>query len=113
MPEKITPRKAVFWSPRRQRSVLLAVVIALCIGAAIQALIDTSRSSSINRGDFPAFYAAGQIVRLGRGSELYEPGLQAELENEAWPSLEGRYLHFAYPPYVAVLCSPLADEQVR
>ena len=69
---------------------------------------DTERSSLLFRGDFPAFYAAAQIARSGLGDQLYDLGLQRQIENEHWPSLAGRYYAFAYTPYLAFLLMPLA-----
>ena len=69
--------------------------------------VDAERDGAVARGDFPAFYAAAKIIHSGRPDMLYDPLLQRRIENESWPSLEGRYLAFAYPPYVAQLLSPL------
>ncbi len=44
---------------------------------------------------------------------LYDPLLQRRIENESWPSLNGRYLAFAYPPYVAQILSPFGALDAR
>lgn len=94
-------------TPRLKR-LLYALSIAVVFAFPIAYLQDHENISLLKRGDFPAFYAAAKIIAEGRGAELYDFKLQAEIENRYWPSLSGRFYAFAYPPYVAVLVSPLA-----
>lgn len=93
-------------TPGRIRRISVAVLLALTLSAAIAWAIDHSAQGMARRGDFPAFYAAAQIVLNGQGEDLYRAELQAQVENRYWPGLEGRYLSFAYPPYVGLLAAP-------
>ncbi|OVE79933.1 hypothetical protein BVY02_01895 [bacterium J17] len=81
----------------------------MIIGAAIEGLSDVNQKGSLARGDFPAFYAAAKIVSLGQIDRLYDFNLQQEIQAEIWPSLSDSFLSFAYPPYFAILLSPLAE----
>ena len=60
------------------------------------------------RGDFPGFYAPAAMILDGKGAELYDFELQREYENKFWPEFNGEFYIYAYPPFVAVLLSPLA-----
>jgi len=51
-------------------------------------------------GDFPAFFAAGDIVAESGYEDLYDPGVQ-QAAQEGLIANEGGYLFFAYPPFVA------------
>ncbi len=92
----------------RNSRIAVAILIAIGIAISVSLKLDTNNSSLTLRGDFPAFFAAGSIALSGEGARLYEEQLQSDIENHHWPSLEGRYYSFAYPPYVAVLLSPFA-----
>ncbi len=59
-------------------------------------------------GDFPAFYAAGEIVAEGDWDALYEPDRQLAAQESLFGDSEGSFLYFAYPPHVAPLYRPLA-----
>lgn len=68
------------------------------------------------RGDFIAFYVAGEFAAEGRGDEIYDLRTLAARENELMPptDAESRELPFYNPPFVAAvfaLISLLAYEQ--
>lgn len=86
-----------------------AILLSLVLALVISFFRDTNCAHSLCRGDFPAFYAAAKIISLGKINELYTVDLQAKLEHQYWPSLGDSYLHFSYPPYIAILLSPLAN----
>lgn len=79
---------------------LIALLLYLAIGEREQ--------SSLFRGDFPAFYAAAEIVWSGHGAQLYDYALQRETENRHWPDFSGHFYIYAYPPFFALLLAPLA-----
>ncbi len=102
----------MFWTSSRLRRFLKAFVSALFISCILSIYLPTfninSKSTLINRGDFTAFYSAATIISQGKFNSLYSPKLHLEIQNEHWPDLENTYNFFPYPPYVAVLLSPLA-----
>ncbi|MCP3975131.1 MAG: DUF2029 domain-containing protein [bacterium] len=51
-------------------------------------------------GDFPAFYAAGNIVTSSGYDTLYDPVVQQAAQDGLIKN-DGGYLFFAYPPFVA------------
>ncbi len=95
--------------PTKTNFSCLAILISLFLTLGISFYRDLNCTSSLCRGDFPAFYAAAKIVSQGKINELYSVDLQAKLEHLYWPSLRDSYLQFSYPPYVAILLSPLAN----
>jgi hypothetical protein len=97
-----------FWTQSRTRRITLALIIALLFGAIISAALDKDRRGMVLRGDFPAFYAAAEIVLSGAGSRLYDTDLQKTTQNKYWPSLNGEYYSFAYPPFTALAAAPFA-----
>ena len=101
MPESV-------WTAPRIRRLSVASILALCAAVAISGLGGPRPSQTLREGDFPAFYAAAVIVDQGLGNRLYDSDLQRSIQNRHWPDLEGGHHYFAYPPYVAVLLSPLA-----
>lgn len=61
--------------------------------------------------DFTIFYTAGQILHQGRGADLYDDELQAEVQRSFSPKgLEkrGSVLPYNHPPFEAVLFIPFA-----
>lgn len=97
---------------RLARAVLLALVIAVAVAVIAGAGLGEADSGSGSTpgggrlgGDFPAFYAAGSIVRSGDLSSLYDPARQ-EIE-QVELGIDG-YLAFAYPPHVAAAYAPLS-----
>lgn len=63
-------------------------------------------------GDYPAFYAAGQMV-LDEPDQLYDHELQSVRQDELFGTEDEGFLYFAYPPYVALVYSPLAELPYR
>lgn len=95
------------WEARLRR-LTLALVAGLFLGLAIYLAVGERQESSFLRGDFPAFYAAAELVWSGRGSDLYDYTLQRDIENRYWPDFAGGFYIYAYPPFFALLLSPLA-----
>lgn len=96
-----------FFGRHRLNRLLAAVLIGLAASTILSWWVDGSREGAVARGDFPAFYAAAKILHSNRPDMLYDPLLQRRIENESWPGLGGRYLAYAYPPFVAQALSPL------
>lgn len=97
-----------FFHTARLKRILVTVLAGVALALIFTAFADwQNRTSSLLRGDFPAFYAAARLVREGRFAELYSPAAQQAIENEAWPSLHGSFLYFAYPPFFAIALAPL------
>ena len=70
---------------------------------------DADSLHSIQKGDFPVFYTGAVFASRGNYEELYSVSKVRELQSRYWPALGNTRVHpFAYPPYVAVLLSPLA-----
>lgn len=95
------------WYPR-------VVLVALVAGFVIVVLSGSGSDAISGRlgGDYPAFYAAGEIV--GEDPEhLYQPELQSERQVGLHGSESGSFLYFSYPPYVALAYSPLAELPYR
>jgi len=100
---------STFWSKARSKRLSIVVLLALSLAVILLSFSDTTNTSSVRRGDFPAFYAAAKLVADNQAQDLYSDVAQAKIEQSAWPSLGQSYLAFAYPPHVAVLLSPLAN----
>ena len=66
-----------------------------------------SAVSLAGRVDLRAFYGAGQIVRTGHASQLYDYTYQDVVQNEVVSPRVGA-LPFLYPPFAAVLFVPLS-----
>jgi uncharacterized membrane protein (GlpM family) len=101
-----------FWSDARLKRLAFSVTFAGALALLFLFQFDSENNSSarlmLTRGDFPGFYAPGVIVSRGLGERLYDPALQAQIENEAWPDFKGHFLSSVYPPYVAALLRPFA-----
>lgn len=92
----------------RSYRLSIAIAIALLAANVIVAFRDTKETSSVRRGDFPAFYAAAVIFSSGKQDHLYDEALQRDVQNHFFPALQGSFLPYAYPPFVAIILSPLA-----
>jgi hypothetical protein len=96
---------------RVSRAVLLALAVAVGLAVIAAAGLGSNSADSASSGgsrlggDFPAFYAAGSIVRSGDIDSLYDPARQLVEQSEL--GLDG-YLAFAYPPHVAAAYAPLS-----
>lgn len=95
-------------NPARLNRITLGLGLGLLLGFGLYLLAGNRPESAFLRGDFPAFYAAAEIVWTGRGAELYDFALQQALENQHWPDFAGGYYIFPYPPFFALLLAPLA-----
>ena len=89
------------------KRTLFAILLGISLALPLTWIFDVSNRSALKRGDFPAFYAAAKVVNLGQGVRLYDEVLQREIQNIAWPNLEGSYFSFAYPPSFAFFLAPL------
>lgn len=87
-----------------------AVLVVVGLVAAFPALATLSGNGDVATalgGDFPSFYAAGEIVLDGHIDHLYDAELQWEYQ-EPYRGEEGGFLYFAYPPYTAVAYAAFA-----
>ncbi|MSR78354.1 MAG: DUF2029 domain-containing protein [Candidatus Omnitrophica bacterium] len=98
----------IFWNSGRIKRFSFAFVFALLIAIPIGYFFYPEQTKSLREGDFPAFYSAAVIVREGLGHQLYDVKLQRDIQNQHWPDPVSGVLYFAYPPYFALILSPLA-----
>ena len=63
-------------------------------------------------GDYPAFYAAGQIIADGKAETLYSLDQQRAYQKQ-WVGDESGVLPFAYPPHFALAYAPLSQLPFR
>ncbi|MCC6221382.1 MAG: DUF2029 domain-containing protein [Deltaproteobacteria bacterium] len=96
-----------FWTKGRLARICVCLLIGFFLALFIAHYADRTKTTSITRGDFPAFYAAAVLAKYD-AKNLYDASAQQKIENHYWPSLSGSYYFFSYPPYVAVILSPLA-----
>jgi alpha-1,2-mannosyltransferase len=99
-----------FATPKRLRLYSLGALCGVALG--FVALIATSNGLETAfggrlGGDFPAFYGAGLTVRKGLAQSLYEPSVQQQMQDAFLPKNPGGWIHFAYPPFVAIAYVPL------
>ncbi len=88
------------------RALLLALLAALVLPVL---LAEGARTvGGTLGGDYAAFHAAGRLVLEGRVAELYDWSAQAAAQAGLHPSEPGRFLAFAYPPFVALPYAALA-----
>ncbi len=80
----------------------------LVVFATVLIMIVQTRDGVVIGGDFPAFYAAGEIVLAGDAPDLYDVARQTEAQTGLDTNTPPGGLPFAYPPIVAVLFAPLA-----
>lgn len=81
---------------------LIVINLGLWVSAAYQKLFV--------RADFTSFYSGFYMVRVGEGSNLYDPALQSSYQQQFMDGItfEGGVLLFANPPFVAIVLSPLS-----
>lgn len=96
-------------TPKRLHLYPLAILCGAIIG--FIALVATSKDLETTfggrvGGDFPAFYGAGRTVRLGLGTSLYDPSVQRQVQSDLLPQHPDGWIHFAYPPFVALAYAP-------
>lgn len=91
------------WYPR-------AALLAFALGFALMFLTGSGAQIISGRlgGDFPAFYGAARTVLSGTLTDLYKPTRQAASQKDLYGSESEGFLPFAYPPFFAILCAPLA-----
>lgn len=91
------------WYPRATLGVFgVAFLMAVMLG--------NGASTEPERlgGDYPAFYAAGRIAVAHDWEHLYEVQRQKTAQRDLYPDeMDGQYLYFAYPPFVAAAYAPL------
>jgi hypothetical protein len=92
----------------RLQRINRALVLGMLIGLLGFMATGKRADSAFFQGDFPAFYAAAEIVWSGRGAKLYDFELQRDLQNQHWPEMAGEFLIYPYPPFFAIVLSPLA-----
>lgn len=98
----------------RLRAYPAAALLALAavIVLAVTAGLGTGGEEGRLGGDYPAFYAAGQLARDGEWGSLYDQKSQQEAQKGLIDD-EGGFLYFAYPPPVAAAYAPLAGLEYR
>ena len=93
----------------RLRSLLL---LALAAMVTMHAWVFFSLRQEVRQGypDFTAFYAAGQCVQRGLGSQLYSMETQGRIQQEfaAGVKIRNGPLPFTHPPFEAALFVPFA-----
>lgn len=98
--------------PRLSRTATLAVVcVAIAIAVVYVGLFVLLLVEGRTRGaDYTAFYTGWTIVLQGRGTELYDPAVQAEVQRAVLggQSFAAGLNAFANPPYAVLPFVPLA-----
>lgn len=97
-----------YWTSSRLRRAAGAALIAVCLSVILTLMFDSNRSSLLNSGDFPGFFVQGEIIKRGEPQRLYDFEYQRSIENHYWPHFSGAFYPAVYPPYTALLLSPLA-----
>ena len=85
-------------------------MLAVLAGFAIALLTGEGASTLAGRlgADYPAFYAAGNIIAKGDWDKLYNSEYQAKLQSDFFPGQSHVFLPFAYPPFVAAAYYPFS-----
>ena len=98
----------------RLRVYPVAIIVALAAAVVLAAAADTGTGGPDKRlgGDYPAFYAAGEIALDGDWDHLYDARTQQSAQSGLVDDSEG-FLYFAYPPPVAAVYAPLAGLTYR
>ena len=97
----ITPWRLKWYPVAALLAIVVAFLICMFSGEGVQIL------SGELGGDFPAFYGAGRIVLDGNVDQLYNVEQQLA-EQRGLHEISGKYLCFAYPPFVALPYAALA-----
>jgi hypothetical protein len=95
----------------RRASIAVLFAIALAIGLLIATAEGPDAVSGGLGGDYPSFYAAGDVWLDDPGlapEELYEPERQFEAQEPVLPSDADGNLYFAYPAFFLAPFIPLA-----
>ncbi|MGI9610878.1 MAG: glycosyltransferase family 87 protein [Acidimicrobiia bacterium] len=93
---------------RWRRTVYPLAAISVLFLLVVVVALTTEPGESRIGGDFPAFFAAGQVAGEGAWEDLYDPAVQ-QAAQEGLVDDEGGFLYFAYPPFVAAGYGALAD----
>lgn len=104
--EILTPWRVKWYS----RGALLALAVAFVV-----ILVSGSGTTTFTGrvgGDYPAFYAAGQIIADGKADSLYSLSQQREYQQKLIGEESG-VLPFAYPPVFAIAYAPLSQLPFR
>ncbi|HEY2153621.1 MAG TPA: glycosyltransferase family 87 protein [Vicinamibacterales bacterium] len=99
---------ATYLTSRRLRLYPLAILMGATIGWMFFVASSTGlRAVHGGRvgGDLPAFYGAGRIIAR-TPMALYDPAVLRDAQSDLLPGNSGGWIHFAYPPYVAVAYVP-------
>lgn len=102
----LTPWRVKWYS----RGALFALAVAF-----VAILLSGSGTTSLTGrigGDYPAFYAAGQIIADGKADSLYSPSLQRDYQKPLLGDESG-FLPFVYPPQFAIAYVPLSQLPYR
>jgi hypothetical protein len=95
----------------RGRRMKLALLV-LCAMAAMNIIVVWNSRHSIEAGhsDFISFYSAGELLRSGRASELFDPDTQFAVQSRHSPFVRERRQPFPYihPPIEALLFVPFS-----
>lgn len=102
----LTPWRVKVYTRGALAALALAFVVILFSGSGTQTL--TGRIG----GDYPAFYAAGQIIADGEGDHLYSISRQRDYQRPLVGDETG-VLPFAYPPQFALFYVPLSQLPFR
>lgn len=88
------------------------VPVLLASGLLLNGFVAWKDSDLILKGypDFTGLYVAGQMVRNGEGSRLYDLDLQYQLQRRFAPDVSIRHgaLPYVHPPFEALLFAPLS-----
>jgi hypothetical protein len=106
--KKAKERPKRFWDAFKVRILSAGVILFVVLHMAQIFFADVHHQSMLKRGDFASFYAAGMIVRQGLGGQIYNPTLLQSVQNKYWPSLQGRFVLFPYPPFAAFFLLPFS-----
>ena len=102
----LTPWRVTWYSRGALFALAVAFVVILVSGSGTATL--TGRVG----GDYPAFYAAGQIIADGKADGLYSLRQQHDYQKPLIGDESG-VLPFAYPPQFALLYAPLSQLPFR
>jgi len=91
-----TDDRASRWRGRAYPGAALVVLAAVIVVA----VVTTEPGESRVGGDYPAFFAAGELARAGDWEAVYDPAAQREAQRGLVDDTGG-FLYFAYPPFVA------------
>ena len=88
------------------RAVLVVVAIVSLVPVFLMVTVSEDEANKVG-GDFPSFYASGEIVLDGHMDRLYDPALQREYQRP-YHEEPGEFLFFAYPPVTALVYASIA-----